>query len=115
MDKISELEKSLKDAEDKAPDLENGLDKLKTQKESFGSKCMTNIANLNDHLKLAIDSNEDLRESLRKSQIEVLTTGDEAFDKAKEQVLCLYPKVDFSEVDFHKVVHDGRLVELQDP
>lgn len=86
------MEESLKAAEGKVSELEKNLVELKTQKETSNSTFSATIVDLNDQLKLAIDTNEDLKESLMKSQIEVLESGNEAFDNAKEQVLCLYPK-----------------------
>lgn len=45
--------------------------------------------------------------------MDVLSANDEAFDRAKDQVLCLYPNLDLSKVDYSKLVLDGRLEYLE--
>ncbi|KAL5055858.1 hypothetical protein RYX36_036540 [Vicia faba] len=45
--------------------------------------------------------------------MDVLNIGDMAFNWAKDQVLCLYPELDISLVDFFKNIVDGKLVDME--
>lgn len=56
--------------------------------------------------------NDQLQKALQKAQIDVLDIGDDVFDRAKAQVLCLHPGVDLSELYFFKVAVDGRSVDM---
>lgn len=47
---------------------------------------------------------------LKDEHMNDLLSDDMGFEKAKAQVLCLYPNLDLSEMDFFKEVVDGRLV-----
>lgn len=60
------------------------------------------------------DSNVQLQSSLQITQIDVLDTGDAAFDRAKDQALCLYPDLDLSSIDFFKVVANGHLMDMEE-
>lgn len=55
-----------------------------------------------------------MQKALQKAQIEIRDAGDEAFDREKAQVLCLHHGLDLSEMDFFKVVMDGRLVDMEE-
>lgn len=55
-----------------------------------------------------------MQKALHKAQIDVLYADDDAFNKAKAQVLCLHPELDLSEMDFFKVVVDGRLIDMEE-
>lgn len=65
-------------------------------------------------MKSTRESNDQLQKALQKFQIEVLDADDNAFNKAKVQVLCLHPRLDLPEMDFSKVVVDSRLVEMEE-
>lgn len=83
-EKRTHLEKNLKDIESKASGLEKDLTELKAKKEASDSGLNKIISDLKDQLNSALDANEELKESLKKSQIEAIIVGDEAFDRAKE-------------------------------
>lgn len=55
--------------------------------------------------------NKELRVLLKEAQSEVLSVGDEAFDKAKVQALVLQPDLNIGRMDFFKVIRDGQLVD----
>ena len=86
----------------------------KKREETLESDHQSALSKLSDALKLSEDSKAELKGSLEKAQIDILTVGDVAFDRAKEQVLCLHPGLDISEIDYFKEVHDGRLVDMVD-
>ena len=44
----------------------------------------------------------------------ILFDDDEAFERIKGQILCLHPGLAISEMDYYKVVHGGRLVDLEE-
>lgn len=46
--------------------------------------------------------------------MDLLSAGDEAFERAKAQALCLQPDLNVSEMDFFKTVMDGRLVDMEE-
>lgn len=46
--------------------------------------------------------------------MEFLPAGDEAFERAKAQVVCLKSNLNMSEMDFLKTVVDGRLVDMEE-
>ncbi|KAL5071691.1 hypothetical protein RYX36_022578 [Vicia faba] len=56
----------------------------------------------------------DLKQSLERSPMDGLNFGDVAFDRVKDQVMCLYPTLDISSVDFFKSIVDGKLVDVED-
>ena len=58
--------------------------------------------------------NETLKKSLHEVHVDLLSAGDEAFDRAKAQELCLKPDLDVFEMDFIKTVVDGRLVNMDE-
>ena len=80
--------------------------------ETLESDHKSALTKLSDALKLSEDSWAELAGSLEKAQIDILSAGDIAFDRAKEQVLCLHPGLDISEIDYFKEVQDGRLVDM---
>ena len=46
--------------------------------------------------------------------MDFLPAGDEAFERAKAQVVCLKSDLNMSEMDFFKTVVDGRLVDMEE-
>lgn len=44
----------------------------------------------------------------------MLSAGDEAFERAKAQALCIAPNLDVSKMDLFKVVVDGQLVDMEE-
>lgn len=67
-----------------------------------------------EEMELTQESNDQLHKALQKAQLDILDVGDDAFDKEKAQVLSPHPGVDFSEMDFFKVVMDSRLVGMEE-
>lgn len=55
-------------------------------------------------MKSTRETNNQLQKALQKSQIDVLDVVDDAFDKAKAQVLFLHPELNVSRMNFFKVV-----------
>lgn len=58
--------------------------------------------------------NETLKKSLQDAQVDLLYAGDQAFERAKAQALCIAPDLDVSRMDFFKVVVDGKLVDMEE-
>ena len=58
--------------------------------------------------------NETLKKSLQDAQVDLLSTGDEAFERAKTQALCIMSGLDVSKMDFFKTVVDGQLVDMEE-
>lgn len=63
-----------------------------------------------EEMKSTWESNDQLQ----KDQFDVLDVGDDAFDRAKAQVSCLHPDFYLCEMDFFKVVVDGRLMDMEE-
>lgn len=61
-----------------------------------------------------MDSNEKLHKTLQEAQVDILSSSDEAFEKAKAQALFLYPVLNVFEMGFFKTVVDGRLVNMEE-
>lgn len=55
--------------------------------------------------------NEELRASFQETQLEALSAGGEAFDRAKAQALVLQPDLNVHEMDFFKVIREDQLVD----
>lgn len=56
-------------------------------------------------------SNDQLKTSLKGAQLDILSSGDEAFEKAKAQALILQPNLTVDAMDFFKIVCDGQLMD----
>lgn len=89
---------------------------MKKQKVTTKSKCLeletTNIG-LIQEVEQARDLNETLKKSLQDVQVDLLSVGDEAFERAKAQALCIIHDLDVSKMDFFKTVVDGQLVDIE--
>ena len=99
--------------------MEKDLADAKSREETLESDHKSSLTKLsdalklsNDSLRLSEDSRAELAGSLEKAQIDILSAGDIAFDRAKEQVLCLHPGLDISEIDYFKEVQDDRLMDM---
>lgn len=44
----------------------------------------------------------------------MLSAGDEAFERAKAQTLCIMHDLNMSKMDFFKTVMDGQLVDVEE-
>lgn len=48
---------------------------------------------------------------LKEAQLEFLSAGDEALDRAKARALVLQPNINIDKMDLFKVIWEGQLVE----
>lgn len=71
-------------------------------------------ANLVQEAEQAQAVNETLKKSLQDVLVDFLSVGDDAFERAKAQVLCIIPDLDVTRMDFFKTVVDGKLVDMED-
>ncbi|KAL5079392.1 hypothetical protein RYX36_007813, partial [Vicia faba] len=71
------------------------------------------IVKLIDGLNATERSCVNLQKSMEKSQMDVFNAWDMAFDRAKDQVLCLYPELDISLVEIFKSIVDSKLVDME--
>lgn len=87
------------------------------QKETVESKFseleVTNVS-LTQKVEQPEVLNETLKKSLQDAQVDLLSAGDGAFERAKAQALCIMPDLDVSKMDFFKVVVDGQLVDMEE-
>ncbi|CAI8588137.1 unnamed protein product [Vicia faba] len=113
-EEITKLKDAQKAQSEKVFALEMRLAEDKRRKESLESESHTSIAWLTAEVKATKDSNDELHKALKKSQVDILSVGDEVFERTKEKVLCLHHGLDLSEVDYFKVVQDGRLMDLEE-
>lgn len=60
----------------------------------------------------AHESRETIQKSFQEAHVDILSTGDLVFERAKAQALGLHPRLNVSEMDFFKIVMDGRLVNM---
>lgn len=58
--------------------------------------------------------NETLKKSLQNAQVDFLSFGDDAFERAKAQALCIMPDLDVKRTNFFKTMVDGQLVDMED-
>ena len=73
--------KSIRDSQsEKLSSLEKDLANAKKRKETLESNHKSALAKLSDALKQSEDSKTELKESLEKAQIDILSAGDVAFD-----------------------------------
>lgn len=72
------------------------------------------VTKRSEEMKSTQESNDQLQEALQKAQIYVLGVCDDAFDREKAQVFHLHLKLDLSELEFFKVMVDGRLVIMEE-
>ncbi|CAI8614512.1 unnamed protein product [Vicia faba] len=103
VDKVSALEKSLVTEVSNTKTLTKSCEDL----QDFESK-------LSKKLDVAKKSYADLQQSLERSHMDAFNVGDMAFDGAKDQMICLYPTLDISSVDFFKSIVDGKLMDVED-
>ena len=111
---INDLKDDQKVKSDKITAQEKSLLEEKTRRETLEMESRKSLTQLIDKLKSTKTANDDLKEALNKSQMEVLSTMDKAFNRAKDQTLYLYLDLDLSQMDYFKVVQDGRLVDLEE-
>lgn len=91
------------------------VEKIKREKlEAKNQELQSTVIKQSKEMKSTQESNDQLQKALQKSQIDVLDAGDDTLDSVKAQVLCLHPMLDLSELDFFKVVVDGRLVDMEE-
>lgn len=57
--------------------------------------------------------NEELKTSLKESQLEVISVDNKAFDREKSQNLVLELDLNVNAMDFLKIICDGQLVDLE--
>ena len=99
-DEIDQL-KSIRDSQsEKLSSLEKDLANAKKREETLESNHKSALAKLSDALKQSEDSKtellssvKDLKESLEKAQIDILSAGDVAFDRAKEKIWLMLKSV----------------------
>lgn len=75
------------------------------QKDVIESKCLemeTSNADLAQELEQTWALNETFNKSLQDTQVDLLSAGDEAFERSKAQTLCITPDLDVSRMDFSK-------------
>lgn len=86
-------------------------------KETAATRC-SKLEAANVGLTLEIEQsltlNETLKKSLQDAQVDFLSAGDEAFERAKAQDLCIASYLDVSRMDFFKVVVGGQLVDMEE-
>lgn len=81
------------------------------------SKCLeheTATVNLVRDVEQARDLNETRKKSLQDVQVDLFSVGDEAFEMAKAQALCIMPDLNVFEMDLFKTVVDDRLVDMEE-
>ncbi|KAL5065925.1 hypothetical protein RYX36_027662 [Vicia faba] len=114
---VDRLTSSEKSYADKVSTLENSLaaevSKTKTLIKSY-EDLQASESKLSKELDITKKSCADLQQSLERSRMDVLNIGDMAFNRVKDQVICLYPTLDISYVDFFKSIVDGKMVDLGD-
>lgn len=64
-----------------------------------------------EEFKMLKKDNEELKVLLKEAQLEVLSAGDEAFDKAKARALILQPDMNIDTMYLFKVIHDSQMVD----
>ncbi|KAL5082740.1 hypothetical protein RYX36_011161 [Vicia faba] len=101
VDKVSTLEKSLSEETSKNKTLTKICEELHASESRLAKE-----------LNVVKKSCVDLQQSLEKSQMFVLNVRDMYFGRDKDQVICLYPTLDISSVDFFKSIVDGKLVDM---
>ncbi|KAL5080869.1 hypothetical protein RYX36_009290 [Vicia faba] len=103
VDKVSALEKSLAAEVSKTKTLTKSCEDLQASE-----------SKLSKELDMAKKSYTDLQQSLERSHMDALNTKDMDFDREIDQVMCLYPILDISSVDFFNSIMDGKLVDVED-
>lgn len=102
---VTQWKDNLKVKTDKVEELNKQLSEVKTQKETIKFKCLeleTITSGLVQNVEQAQALNETQKKSLQVAQADLLSVGDETFERAKSQVLCLMPSLNVSEMDFVK-------------
>lgn len=51
---------------------------------------------------------------MQDAPVDLLSVGDEAFERAKTEALCIMPDFNVSEMVFFKIVVVGRLVDMKE-
>ena len=120
-EEITHLRETHKVQSEKLSTAEKTLVKEKEHRETLDSENKFTLTQLDEWLKAEKATNDELKativelkEALKKSQVDVLSAGDEAFERAKEKVVCLHPGLAISDMDFFKVVRDGHLIDLEE-
>lgn len=116
-DKAEELNKQLLEMKKQKETVESRLLEMKKQKEIAGSKCLElkmTIVGLIQDMDHARDLNGTLKKSLQDAKVNLLSTSDEAFYRAKAQALCIMSDLNVSEMDFFKTVVDDRLIDMKE-
>lgn len=114
---INQIKEQHKAQADKICNPEKQLLEEKTKRkksEAKNQQLQSTVTKKSEEMKSTQESNGQLQKALQKAQINVQDVCDDAFDKEKTQVLCLHPRLDFSELDFFKVVVDGYLVDMKE-
>lgn len=116
-DKVEELNKQLSEMKKQKETSVSQLSKMMKQKETDESKGSQLEATNDDLIQAAEQAralNETLKKSLQDSQVDLLSAGDEAFERVNTQSLCIMPDMDVSKMDFLKTVMDGQLVDMEE-
>lgn len=115
--KAEKLNKQLLEMKTREETAETHLLETKKQKETADSKCFeleTTTASLIQEVEQAQALNETPKKYLQDAQVDLLSAGDEAFERAKVQALCIMPDLDVSKMDLLKTVVDDQLVDMEE-
>lgn len=90
---------------------------MSTKNETMVTRCSeleaVNVS-LTQEAEQSRNLNETLKKSIQDAQVDLLSVGDEAFERAKAQALCITPDLDVSKMDFFKTVMNRKLVDMDD-
>lgn len=115
--KVEELKKQLSEMKKQKETSESQLSEMTKQKETIESKCSKLKATYSILIQEADQAralNETLKKYMQHAQVNLLLAGDEAFERAKAQVVCIMPDLDVSKMYFFKNEKDLQLVDMEE-
>lgn len=71
-------------------------------------------ASLTQEAEKSQNLNKTLKKSLQDIQVDFLSSGDEGFEMAKAESLCITPDLDVSKMDFFKIIVNEKLVNMDE-
>lgn len=101
---VTKLKEALKIQAEKSDKTTQKLAEKLKKLEEEAEKLKKDNANLNK-------DNEALKGSLKEAQVEVMSSGYKALDKAKAHALILQPDLNVATINFFKIIRDGQLVK----